>query len=68
MGYDVMSDDITAINTLANGASYTVRDEALDRLRTTIETGVEAELGNRTTLKFEYMERLEKTTPTTLVC
>ena len=54
VGYDVISDDVSALNTLANGASYTVNGEALDRLSTTLTTGVEADLGDRTTLKLEY--------------
>ena len=54
VGYDIISDDVSALNTLANGASYTVNGEALDRLSTTVTTGVEADLGERTTLKLEY--------------
>ena len=54
VGYDVISDDVSALNTLANGASYTVNGEALDRLSTTVTTGIEADLGERTTLKLEY--------------
>ena len=54
VGYDIISDDVSALNTLANGASYTVNGEALDRLSTTITTGIEADLGERTTLKLEY--------------
>ena len=54
VGYDIISDDVSALNTLANGASYTVNGEALDRLSTTVTTGIEANLGERTTLKLEY--------------
>ncbi|MBQ3034679.1 MAG: autotransporter outer membrane beta-barrel domain-containing protein, partial [Alphaproteobacteria bacterium] len=54
VGYDIVSDDVSALNTLANGASYTVNGEALDRLSTTVTTGIEADLGDRTTLKLEY--------------
>ena len=54
VGYDVISDDVSALNTLANGASYTVNAEALDRLSVGISTGVEAKLNDRTTLKLEY--------------
>ena len=54
VGYDVISDDVSALNTLANGASYTVNSEALDRLSVGISTGVEAKLNDRTTLKLEY--------------
>ena len=54
VGYDVISDDVSALNTLANGASYTVNGEALDRLSTGVSLGVEADLGERTTLKLEY--------------
>ena len=54
VGYDIISDDISALNTLANGASYTVNGEALDRLSTGVSLGVEADLGDRTTLKLEY--------------
>ena len=54
VGYDIISDDVSALNTLANGASYTVNGEALDRLSTTVTTGIEADLGERTTLKLEY--------------
>ncbi len=54
VGYDVISDDVSALNTLANGASYTVNSEALDRLSVGISTGVEAKLNDRITLKLEY--------------
>ena len=54
VGYDVISDDVSALNTLANGASYTVNSEALDRLSIGISIGVEAKLNDRTTLKLEY--------------
>ncbi len=54
VGYDVISDDVSALNTLANGASYTVNSEALDRLSVGVTTGVEAKLNDRTTLKLEY--------------
>ena len=54
VGYDVITDDISTLNTLANGASYTVNGEALDRLSVGVTTGVEAKLNDRTTLKLEY--------------
>ena len=54
VGYDVITDDVATLNTLANGASYTVNAEALDRLSVGISTGIEAKLGDRTTLKLEY--------------
>ena len=54
VGYDVISDDVATLNTLANGASYTVNAEALDRLSVGVTTGIEAKLGDRTTLKLEY--------------
>ncbi|MBQ3034997.1 MAG: autotransporter outer membrane beta-barrel domain-containing protein, partial [Alphaproteobacteria bacterium] len=60
VGYDVISDDVSALNTLANGASYTVNGEALDRLSTTVTTGIEADLGERTTLKLEYSGTFRK--------
>ena len=60
VGYDVISDDVSALNTLANGASYTVNGEALDRLSTTVTTGIEADLGDRTTLKLEYSGTFRK--------
>ena len=60
VGYDIISDDVSALNTLANGASYTVNGEALDRLSTTVTTGIEADLGDRTTLKLEYSGTFRK--------
>ena len=60
VGYDIISDDVSALNTLANGASYTVNGEALDRLSTTLTTGIEADLGDRTTLKLEYSGTFRK--------
>ena len=54
VGYDIISDDVSALNTLANGASYTVNGEALDRLSTGVSLGIEADLGERTTLKLDY--------------
>ena len=60
IGYDVISDDVSALNTLANGASYTVNGEALDRLSTGVSLGVEADIGERTTLKLEYSGTFRK--------
>ena len=60
VGYDIISDDVSALNTLANGASYTVNGEALDRLSTGVSLGVEADLGDRTTLKLEYSGTFRK--------
>ncbi len=60
VGYDVISDDVSALNTLANGASYTVNGEALDRLSTGVSLGVESDLGDRTTLKLEYSRTFRK--------
>ena len=60
VGYDVINDDVLTLNTLANGASYTVNGEALDRLSTTVTTGIEADLGERTTLKLEYSGTFRK--------
>ncbi|MBR6729784.1 MAG: autotransporter outer membrane beta-barrel domain-containing protein [Alphaproteobacteria bacterium] len=60
VGYDIISDDVSALNTLANGASYTVNGEALDRLSTGVSLGVEAGLGERTTLKLEYSGTFRK--------
>ena len=60
VGYDVISDDVSALNTLANGSSYTVNAEALDRLSVGISTGVEAKLNDRTTLKLEYSGSFRK--------
>ena len=60
VGYDVVSDDAIATNTLANGASYTVNGEALERLSTTFTTGVEADVGERTTVKLEYSGTFRK--------
>ena len=54
VGYDIISDDVSALNTLANGASYTVNSEALDRLSVGISTGIETELSDRTNMKLEY--------------
>ena len=60
VGYDIISDDVSALNTLANGASYTVNGEALDRLSTGVSLGVEADIGDRTTLKLEYSGTFRK--------
>ena len=60
VGYDIISDDVSALNTLANGASYTVNGEALDRLSTGVSLGIEADLGERTTLKLEYSGTFRK--------
>ena len=60
VGYDIISDDVSALNTLANGASYTVNGEALDRLSTGVSLGVEADIGERTTLKLEYSGTFRK--------
>ncbi|MBO7244480.1 MAG: autotransporter domain-containing protein, partial [Alphaproteobacteria bacterium] len=54
VGYDVITDEVSAVNTLANGASYTVTGEALDRLSATVTTGLEAKVTDRTSLKLEY--------------
>lgn len=54
VGYDVITDDVATLNTLANGTSYTVNGEALDRLNVGVEAGVEGCIGERTTLKLEY--------------
>ncbi|MBO7244209.1 MAG: autotransporter outer membrane beta-barrel domain-containing protein [Alphaproteobacteria bacterium] len=54
VGYDIISDDVTVLNTLANGASYTVNSEALDRLSVGISTGIEAKVSDRTNMKLEY--------------
>ena len=60
VGYDIISDDVSALNALANGASYTVNGEALDRLSTGVSLGIEADLGDRTTLKLEYSGTFRK--------
>ncbi len=54
VGYDVITDDVAILNTLANGTSYTVNGEALDRLNVGVEAGIEGRIGERTTLKLEY--------------
>lgn len=60
VGYDVVNDNGTVLNTLANGASYTVKGEALDRLSSTVTTSLEAELSDRTSLKLEYSGTFRK--------
>lgn len=60
VGYDVVTDDVNTLNTLANGASYTVTGEALDRLSATITTGLEAKVSDRTSLKLEYSGSFRK--------
>ena len=60
VGYDVMTDEVSAVNTLANGASYTVTGEALDRLSATVTTGLEAKVTDRTSLKLEYSGTFRK--------
>ena len=59
-GYDIITDDMSVTNTLSNGASYTVKGEALDRLSSTVTTGLEAELSDRTSLKLEYSGTFRK--------
>ena len=54
VGYDVITDNVATLNTLANGTSYTVNGEALDRLNVGVEAGIEGRIGERTTLKLEY--------------
>ena len=54
VGYDVITDDISSVNTLANGATYTIKGEALDRLSTTVVAGFGMDIGHNATLKIEY--------------
>ena len=54
VGYDVISDNVGAVNTLANGATYTVTGDALDKLSATVSTGFEADINSRTKVKVEY--------------
>ena len=54
VGYDVITDDISSVNTLANGATYTIQGQALDRLSTTVVAGFGMDLGDNATLKLEY--------------
>jgi outer membrane autotransporter protein len=54
IGYDVISDNVGAVNTLANGATYTVTGDALDKLSATVSTGLEADINSRTKVKVEY--------------
>ncbi len=60
VGYDIISDDITSVNTLANGATYKVEGKALDRLSTTVVAGFAADLGDNATLKLEYLGNYRK--------
>ena len=54
VGYDVITDDVSSVNTLANGATYTIKGKALDRLSTTVVAGFGMDLGKNATLKLEY--------------
>ena len=54
VGYDVITDDISSVNTLANGATYTINGKALDRLSTTAVAGFGMDIGENATLKLEY--------------
>ena len=54
VGYDVITDDISSVNTLANGATYTINGKALDRLSTTVVAGFGMDIGENATLKLEY--------------
>lgn len=54
VGYDVITDDISSVNTLANGSTYTINGKALDRLSTTVVAGFGMDLGENATLKLEY--------------
>ena len=60
VGYDIISDDITSVNTLANGATYRVEGKALDRLSTTVVAGFAADLGDNASLKLEYLGNYRK--------
>ena len=60
VGYDVVSDDISSTNTLANGGMYTIKGEALDRLSTTVVAGFGADLGKNSTIKLEYSGNYRK--------
>ncbi len=59
-GYDVISDDVSALNTLANGATYTVSGEALDRFSTTLKSGIAIDLTEKSMLKLEYSGTFRK--------
>ncbi len=54
VGYDIITDDISSVNTLANGSTYTINGEALDRLSTTVSAGVAADISENASLRFEY--------------
>ncbi len=60
VGYDVITDDITSINTLSNGRTFTIQGKALDRLSTTVVAGFAADLDENTTLKLEYSGNYRK--------
>ncbi|MBQ8250735.1 MAG: hypothetical protein IJY92_02335, partial [Alphaproteobacteria bacterium] len=60
VGYDIISDDIVSINTLANGAMYKIEGKALDRLSTTVIAGFAADLSDNSTLKLEYLGNYRK--------
>ena len=60
VGYDVITDDVTSVNTLANGATYTINGKALDRLSTTVVAGFGADLGQNSTIKLEYSGNYRK--------
>ncbi len=59
-GYDIISDDTGSINTLSNGAVYTAEGNALDRFSTNVNLGIDAELGDLTTLSVEYLGSFRK--------
>ena len=60
VGYDVITDDISSVNTLANGATYTINGKALDKLSTMVVAGLGADLGKNSTIKFEYSGNYRK--------
>ena len=60
VGYDIISDDISAVNTLANGASYTVNSEKLDKLSTIVTLGFKADISKNTSFSLEYSGTFRK--------
>lgn len=52
--YDLMNDDVNSVVTLANGASYTVEGDALDRFGMELGAGVTADLNDKVVVSVGY--------------
>ena len=56
----MVTDDISAVNTLANGATYTVNSEKLDKLSTIVTLGFKADISKNTSFSLEYSGTFRK--------